>query len=298
MQTSLILRRPRRDNIMRYAAWSRQQDAYAQCINLQRRTRHEIVASHFTAAALLGVPLPVKRQTLFVAVRYKEQRLRLKNVSCRYWSNADTPGSVVEISGITCVSPEALFIQMSMELTLKQLIMLGDSLICRDQKLALTTIPQIRSFIARCNRFRGLRKCLRALRLMRTRTDSPQETNVRLQILQHGLPEPRVNVQVGNNFIDLAYPAVRIGIEYDGQHHLQQIDSDHERVNHIQSTGWRIFVIDKFILDSSARFTVFLSDIIEAINGVSESKLDLSLARAAVTVHKIADGRRRRVFLG
>lgn len=148
MQTSLILRRPRRDNIMRYAAWSRQQDAYAQCINLQRRTRHEIVASHFTAAALLGVPLPVKRQTLFVAVRYKEQRLRLKNVSCRYWSNADTPGSVVEISGITCVSPEALFIQMSMELTLKQLIMLGDSLICRDQKLALTTIPQIRSFIA------------------------------------------------------------------------------------------------------------------------------------------------------
>lgn len=288
----MLFRQPGKFEIMRYAAWERQQEALQVCSGMQMRTKHCIVASHYTAAALLGVPVPKRKPgRSFLVVRHKKDRIRLKNVSCRYWKNLDIPGDLIDMGDFQCVSPEALFVQMSMELSLEQLIIFGDSLICRDRRLRLTTIRNIRHFIMLCDRCRGIRKCIKALFRMCEGTDSPQETKLRLDLIRYGLPNPRVNHLLNNNYIDLSYPESKIGIEYDGLHHLGQISKDHERANGIQAEGWHILTVDKYITRNWASFIKFIINLYDLLCMRNTSKI--SLLRIPLSVPQICDRRRR-----
>ena len=64
-----------------------------------------------------------------------------------------------------------------------------------------------------------------ALPRVSTRTRSRAETWLRLTVIDAGLPQPEVNYDVAEGGrwlgqVDLAYPELRIAIEYEGEHHL------------------------------------------------------------------------------
>ncbi len=76
--------------------------------------------------------------------------------------------------------------------------------------------------------------------------ESPMETRLRLVIVDGGLPRPVAQFQVrpaGGTVVgrvDLAYPHLRIAIEYEGDHHRDQATfrKDIVRFNRLQAAGW------------------------------------------------------------
>lgn len=75
----------------------------------------------------------------------------------------------------------------------------------------------------RLPRARGLRRAEIALDLMDSGAQSPQESWLRLVLIDGGLPRPRTQIRVTDGFneafIDMGYDDAMVGLDYDGKHH-------------------------------------------------------------------------------
>lgn len=78
------------------------------------------------------------------------------------------------------------------------------------------------------------------------------ETRVRLIIVAAGLPEPLVNDPAQDDYggwlarVDLIYPQVKVGIEFQGDHHRtdrQQWRDDLVRMRTLQDDGWMVLYL-------------------------------------------------------
>lgn len=93
---------------------------------------------------------------------------------------------------------------------------------------------------------RGAARVARVLELADRRAESPMETRIRLALVCAGLPAPVPQHSVvlgGRTFaLDLAYPQVRLAIEYNGAEHLRADRAlrDLEREQLLVAAGWRI----------------------------------------------------------
>jgi hypothetical protein len=154
---------------------------------------------------------------------------------------------VVTFAGLRISSPAQTFIDLATELSLVELVVLGDSLVRRGRTTPRQLIEAAIAF-----KGKGCRAARRAARLVRAGVDSPMETRLRLLMVFAGLPEPVVNHMVydANGVLskrfDLSYPELRLIIEYDGRHHAesqQQWDRDIERREELDSEEWRLIVI-------------------------------------------------------
>lgn len=77
---------------------------------------------------------------------------------------------------------------------------------------------------------------------------SPQETRLRLTVLDAGLPPPvaQYTVRLADRFVarvDLAWPEQRIALEYEGAWHTTQIAADRRRIEALQAAGWRVLFV-------------------------------------------------------
>lgn len=82
--------------------------------------------------------------------------------------------------------------------------------------------------------------------------ESPAESWVRRLVVDHQLPMPTPQVEVqlpeGDFRLDLAYPRLRIAIEYDGEeHHSSPEDRERDRVRReaLSRAGWIVIVVRK-----------------------------------------------------
>ncbi|MDV3125352.1 hypothetical protein M1247_10550 [Mycobacterium sp. 21AC1] len=82
---------------------------------------------------------------------------------------------------------------------------------------------QVLELATRYPGLRGIRSARTALDLMDSGAQSPQESRVRLILIDGGLPRPRTQIRVTDGFnkafIDMGYDDPKIGIDYDGKHH-------------------------------------------------------------------------------
>lgn len=80
------------------------------------------------------------------------------------------------------------------------------------------------------------------------RAESPMETRSRLVLVLRGLPRPEVQYSVYTELgefvarLDMAYPWLKLAIEYDGRGHLTgwQQQSDARRLNRLDACGWSV----------------------------------------------------------
>lgn len=86
-----------------------------------------------------------------------------------------------------------------------------------------------------------------AIRQVDARSESPQETRLRLLIVRAGLPRPHVQYEIRDNGqfvarVDLAWPDMRVAVEYDGAHHadVMQMRRDRRRLNRLVHAGWTV----------------------------------------------------------
>jgi hypothetical protein len=105
---------------------------------------------------------------------------------------------------------------------------------------------------------RGVRKALVPLDLMDGGAASPQETRLRLTLIDGGLPRPRTQIRVSDGyseaFIDMGYDEPKVGLDYEGAHHAEdrgQYVHDIGRAELIDREGW----IDlRVVAEHSRRF--------------------------------------------
>ena len=96
--------------------------------------------------------------------------------------------------GLPVCSPVDAWLQCGGSLARDELVLLGDALVRRQNPL--TTLAKLESRVLASSTFPGIGAVRDALALIRPRTDSPPETEVRLMLLEHGLPEPAVNLAI------------------------------------------------------------------------------------------------------
>jgi very-short-patch-repair endonuclease len=93
---------------------------------------------------------------------------------------------------------------------------------------------------------RGVRRLRQAVALHDSGAQSPQETWLRLVILQAGFPKPRTQIPVrvdgrDKYYLDLGWEDLKLAVEYDGDHHRTdqiQFTRDIVRLEELADLGW------------------------------------------------------------
>lgn len=294
--------------LMRHAAWVRHHQEMQRLTAIQKRTSHLVTPSHLSAARLLGLPevgqiaipdpSPAKSnqqrdpddfqpeyppiaggcKEMHVCVPSRADLYHLMGAHTHIWPPISAPGSLTVIGDMMTSSPEAVFAQLSTIFGLPRLVLIGDAMVCRDRRLRCSSKERIGAFLRTSPGFRGKKECWRALNLLEPGTDSPYETLLRLILLASGLPLPKVNYPIGDGtffIMDLAYPEYKVGIEYNGAHHHEQISEDLRRQNALISRGWRVLFIERSMIQSPQGRQAFVMQVRRALNGGGASLPDL-----------------------
>lgn len=99
---------------------------------------------------------------------------------------------------------------------------------------------------------RGARHIVPVLQLSDARAESPMETRIRIALHEHGLPAPQIQfeVEVGGRTrrLNIAYPSVKLAIEYDGRDHREQAQAHNDllREGALVRLGWTILRFDAY----------------------------------------------------
>jgi hypothetical protein len=115
------------------------------------------------------------------------------------------------------------------------------------------TMQDLQRELPRFRRRRGVIQLRRLVPLSDPRAESPRESATRLLIHEAGLPPPELQwwVEVDGlptYRLDLAYPGLRIAVEYDGREFHDRTDEqrarDRERRRWLRAHGWTVIVVD------------------------------------------------------
>jgi very-short-patch-repair endonuclease len=224
--------------------------------------------SHITAAVVLGIPLPyplVVRSLLHVSVFHPRRLPRSTGVR----GHEAKPSLVTTIrdgrTGLLIASPASVWAGLAGLLTHPyDLVAAGDAIV-RTWRVdpPLATIADLTAAVGAGRRI-GVVALREALPSLRTDCASRTETWLRLTLVDHGLPEPERNYEVHVDgaylgCVDLAYPRLKIAIEYEGEHHLldpAQWARDIARYDALRAAGWIVIQVTKAELFDTPAMTV------------------------------------------
>lgn len=199
-------------------------------------------ASHVSAARVKGAPVPTIADE-HVSVWHQKLRRHHRGLRCHV---GDPAGVVVE-HGLRVSGDIPMFIELSGQLTLVDLVVVGDWLVRRRG----ITPEQLVTACTR-SRHRDRRKAMAAAAYVRRGVDSPMETRLRMLLVLAGLPEPRIGFEVRDEVgrlirtYDLGYPSVRLAVEYDGKVHVEVLarwEHDLEHRADMDEEDWRLVVV-------------------------------------------------------
>lgn len=201
-----------------------------------------------SAAAVHGMPLPWNADLSQVHVGVRAGTRRIDSGDVRAHHVRIDPLDIGRIGGIAITTPERTWCDLGAGgLTMPQLVAAGDFLLWHRGPRSSAT--RLAIALRRYDGRRGALLLHRSLALLDGRSDSAPESEIRIAILEAGLPAPRVNMPVHDargHFVaqpDLTWPDRKIALEYEGDHHRtdkEQWHRDIERYARLQELGWAI----------------------------------------------------------
>ncbi|MDP9164635.1 MAG: DUF559 domain-containing protein [Actinomycetota bacterium] len=96
---------------------------------------------------------------------------------------------------------------------------------------------------------RGVRRARTAMRLVDGGAESPQETRLRLTVIDAGLPIPETQIEFRDRYgrvrvrVDMGWRQWKVAVEYDGNQHWtdrRQRAWDIERIAMLEASGWTV----------------------------------------------------------
>lgn len=248
-------------------------DVRAMAAAYAQRMRPGHVFAGITAARLWGLPVAARWQwsePLIIGVPAGSTRTRARGVRTRELDASRFQSG--SIDGLAFLGPVSAVLSMARDTDPDELVVLIDALITASEhypdlrlpRRPFTTVAELTAFALRCRSTHGAAAFLAAVERARVGAESPQETRSRLAIVDGGLPEPVVQLEVWLDgvlraVIDLAYPDWLIAIEYEGEHHLTdpaQWAKDIRRHELLESLGWIVIRVTKTDLRGGGRALV------------------------------------------
>lgn len=222
--------------------------------------------THVTAAVLWGLPVPGsllrdsfgQLRDLDVGVFAPLRHPRHTGVSGHQLRRGHAHVTTHGIHHVRLTSPASTWASLGAVIVDEyDLVAVGDAVVrerlFRDDPPPLATVEQLRAAVASGRRVGG--PALRiALDRVVTRSASRMETRCRLILLDAGLPTPELNHAVFDArgefvaCVDLAFPAQKVAIEYEGEHHLKdsaQWAKDIARYEALAAAGWFVIRVTK-----------------------------------------------------
>ncbi|MFC9561100.1 endonuclease domain-containing protein [Agromyces sp. NPDC056965] len=228
------------------------------CRAYRPRLREGVRFSHSTAAILLGAPLPagLESSPILHLTAIEGARPRTRSVVGHESGHAAS----AFVHGLPpIVAPADVWCQLAGQLSIADLVAVGDYLVSGERmpggrrSAPICTLDELSRALTAFRPARGTGKLVIALPRIRVGVDSRPETHTRLVIVDAGLPEPVVGhaVDVGGGLVlhpDLAYPAYRIAMEYEGERH--RIDRDRwerdiARSRALEGAGWIVIRVTR-----------------------------------------------------
>lgn len=163
---------------------------------------------------------------------------------------------MMEIGGVLVAAPHRAAFDLARHLPRDAAVAHLDAL----ARATGVTATDALALAARFPRARGLPRARIALDLMDGGAQSPKETELRLLLIDGGLPRPRTQIRVCDGyreaFVDMGYDEPKVWLDYEGRHHSTdrgQYVHDIGRAELIDSEGW----IDiKVVKEHSRRFVL------------------------------------------
>lgn len=213
----------------------------------------DIAFSHETAAGILDLPLPQDPWTPLHVMRDSRFN-RIRRAGCQGHLGLQLR-EVVQAHGLSVASTADTFVDLAAELSLDDLVVLGDAVARRDD-----SVEGLLKAVAR--RGRVPERARTALGLVRVGSDSAMETKTRLVFHRGGLPAPELNAPVLDAHEmwiatgDFVWRQQRVVAEYQGETHFGDFahgDADISRRLLVQDHGWRYVEITKLDIFGEAR---------------------------------------------
>ncbi|QDZ15026.1 endonuclease domain-containing protein [Humibacter ginsenosidimutans] len=239
---------------------------YACCM-----TQHEFF-SHVTAAVIWGIPIPhalVVPDELHVSVLAPHRASKRPNVSAHQARAGRVTVTRHPATGLRVSSPASTWASLGAVLTHHYDVVAAADAVVRVPRMPagfpfppdartepLASVAELKASVAAGRRV-GVEALRTALPRVRTGAASRPEAWTRLTLVDNGLPEPVLDYDVFDEYgtfvacLDMAYPELKIAIEYDGDHHRtdrQQWSRDIDRLEALAALGWHVIRVDSRLL--------------------------------------------------
>ncbi|HEV7185560.1 MAG TPA: hypothetical protein VGN33_13785 [Leifsonia sp.] len=220
-------------------------DLWSRCLALSDRIPEGGAFSHGTAAALLDLPVPsnlARADRLHLAVPPPRRASRASGIVGHQLALAGA--DVVELGRIRVTSPRRTWADLAAHLELGELVALGDAIV--HWRSPRASIPELAAEAARLSGRPGAGTARAAAGLLHERSESPQESHLRVALVRAGFPRLQVNVDLRDTdgrFVarpDLRFPDYGVIVEYEGDHHRTdraQWRRDLSRTAELQALG-------------------------------------------------------------
>jgi very-short-patch-repair endonuclease len=213
--------------------------------------RPDALISGLTAAELMGWPLgeDLRGGPLHVVTSDGGGRVRRQGV-VGHRSKFIEP---ITMHGIRMNAARFVLLELAPVLSEWQLVLVADALMGNWHGPPIVGRKQLSAFVTDVRGYSGRSRLIAAVARAREDVDSPQETELRLTIIEAGLPEPVIHHTVvipgaGRVTPDLAYPEAKIAIEYEGEQHRldpDQHEYDIRRYDAMRRAGWEVIRVTK-----------------------------------------------------
>lgn len=201
----------------------------------------QFAAEHSAARLYGGITPPASSLHFGTRVRHP---CTLAGICLRFYTK--DPDLVI-YKGVLTTTPGQTFLDMARPLEFVDLLVFGDSLV----RNAPCSPSYLRQFVADKSAH-GAQRAREVAAMVRSNVRSPNESRLRLLMHSGGLPAPEINHMVENKEtgrwreIDLAFPEWKVGVEFDGRHHIereQQWDKDILRREDLETMGWTFVIV-------------------------------------------------------
>ena len=228
--------------------WSYSENPIARWRAAQLPLGEEVVLSHATAAAILELPLPLRiadQRVIHVTAPKSGNRPRRRDILTHHASLGIH--ECLDIDGFRVTTPARTYTDVAYRLTIPELVAFGDAMMRRYG----TTQRELLATILRRKRYPGRLKARHCVDLLDPRAESPKESELRIMLLEAGLPNPVINPDIldeDGQFLargDIVFEEYRVVAEYDGAHHaaMRQRAHDASRRSVLREYGWIVVEI-------------------------------------------------------
>jgi Protein of unknown function (DUF559) len=203
---------------------------------------HAVLAGR-SAAIMYGASIDESPCSVEVLIPANAARCRHDGIVIHRGNLADDDRS--QVSGLPATTPVRTCWDLAQWLDLVESVVWIDRLL----GLGHVTARELAEYAGwrRENTVRGVRRFERAVSLVDGGAESPPESRLRARLTLAGLPRPETQFAVvdGNGDfvarVDLAWPHLRVAVEYDGLWHVgsaAQMHTDRRRLNALVGLGW------------------------------------------------------------